>query len=71
MALMMSFNESLDQAIPGVGIVLGGAIAALADSHAALAVAAAGAALVSAVTAWPLLNPRRAYRPATADPPRL
>ena len=31
MAVMMSFNESMFQLIPGVGILLGGAIAAWSD----------------------------------------
>ena len=70
MALIMSFSESLNEAAPGIGIVLGGAIAALTDSRVALAVGAGGAVMV-AVAAWAVLNPQRAYRPATAEPPRL
>jgi MFS family permease len=70
MALVMSFSESLNEAAPGIGIVLGGAIAALTDSRVALGVGAAGAVMV-AVAAWAVLNPQRSYRPATADSPRL
>ena len=43
MAMMMSLNESMFQAVPGVGIVLGGALAALAGPRVALAVAGVGA----------------------------
>jgi MFS family permease len=70
MALVLSFSESLNEAAPGVGIVLGGAIATLSNSRVALAVGAAGAVVV-AITAWAVLAPQRGYRPATADSPRL
>ena len=70
MALVMSFSESLNEAMPGVGIVLGGAIATLANSRTALAVGAGGALLV-AVAAWALLNPGRAFRSAAAESQRL
>jgi predicted MFS family arabinose efflux permease len=46
MALMMSLNEFNFQAVPGAGILLGGAIAALAGSRTALAVGGAGSLLV-------------------------
>jgi predicted MFS family arabinose efflux permease len=69
MALIMSFNESLFQAMPGVGIVLGGAITAAAGTRAALTIAGVGA-LVVAVAAWTLLGGalsiRRSRAPATA-----
>jgi len=42
MALMVSLNESIYQAVPGVGIVLGGAITAAAGPRPALAVAGIG-----------------------------
>ena len=59
MAMIMSLNESMFQAVPGVGIVIGGALAALASPRVALAVAAVGALLVT-VAAWILLAPRGA-----------
>jgi hypothetical protein len=51
MALMMSLNESMFQLVPGAGIVLGGALAALASPRSALAVAGAGSLAVTAF-AW-------------------
>ncbi len=42
MALVMSLNESISQMAPGLGILLGGLIAALATSRVAFGVAAAG-----------------------------
>jgi hypothetical protein len=42
MNVMMSLNESIAQAVPGVGFVLGGLLASLTDPRVALAVAAAG-----------------------------
>ncbi len=56
MALMMGLQESLLQAVPGAGIVLGGAIAALASPRAALSVAGAGAIAIAALS-WILLRP--------------
>ena len=44
------------QAVPGAGIALGGVITAVSGPRAALALAATGAALVTAL-AWPLLRP--------------
>jgi predicted MFS family arabinose efflux permease len=58
MAMMMSFVESLTEAMPGVGIALGGAIAALASARAALGVAGAGS-LVVAILVWIVLRPRQ------------
>jgi MFS family permease len=55
MAMMMSLSESLVQALPGGGILLGGALTALGGPRLALAVAAVGAAVVSAA-GWPLLR---------------
>ena len=56
MALMMSLNESMFQLVPGAGILLGGAITALASPRAALAVAGVGSLLVT-VLAWIALAP--------------
>jgi predicted MFS family arabinose efflux permease len=47
MALIVSINEALMTGVPGAGIALGGAIAALAGPRAALAVAAVGTAAVA------------------------
>lgn len=55
MALVMGLNESLSQAVPGLGIVIGGVIAALAGPRTALAVAAVGA-LAIAGAAWIVLE---------------
>jgi predicted MFS family arabinose efflux permease len=51
LALILSLNESMFQAVPGAGIVLGGAITALAGPRVALAVGAAGS-LVVALAMW-------------------
>jgi MFS family permease len=56
MALMMSFNEAMFQIMPGVGIVVGGAISALAGPRPALA-AAAGGSLMVAIISWLVLQP--------------
>ena len=68
MALILSLNESIFQAIPGVGIVLGGAIAELAGARVGLAVASGGA-LVVALVVWSRLaaGPGRIGR----KPPQL
>jgi predicted MFS family arabinose efflux permease len=55
MALIMSLSESVFQAVPGAGILIGGAIAATAGPRTALAVAGCGALIVSAV-AWTALR---------------
>jgi MFS family permease len=51
MALILSVNESMFQAVPGIGIVAGGAITALAGPRVALSVGAAGA-LAVALAMW-------------------
>ena len=56
MALMMSLNESIFLLMPGLGILLGGAITAVWSPRAALAFGGAGALLVSAA-AWRTLRP--------------
>ena len=60
MALVMSLNESLNQAAPGGGIVLGGVIAALAGPRVALMVAGAGSLVITAVI-WVVLHPRAGF----------
>jgi predicted MFS family arabinose efflux permease len=59
MAMMMSLNESILQAVPGAGIVVGGAITAITSPRVALAVAGSGALLITAL-AWAVLTPRQA-----------
>jgi predicted MFS family arabinose efflux permease len=63
MALIMSLSESIFQAVPGAGILIGGAIAATAGPRVALA-AAGGGALVVASLAWTMLR-------AQTGPPRV
>jgi len=68
MAMMMSLNESIFQAVPGGGIALGGTLAALASPRIALAVAGGGALLVTAAT-WALLGPGGALGRSSSPPP--
>jgi MFS family permease len=56
MTLMMSFNESMLVLIPGLGILLGGAIAALAGPRAALAIGGVGSLIVTGAI-WVVLRP--------------
>ena len=70
MALMMSLNEFNFQAVPGAGILLGGAIAALAGSRTALAVGGAGSLLV-AVAVWKLLRGVGPASVLSGEPARL
>jgi MFS family permease len=75
MALMMSLNESIYQAVPGIGIVVGGAITATAGARLALAVAGIGCVATS-FGAWLTLlpeslrsaRPRMSEEPAPVDP---
>ena len=68
MARIMSLNESMFQAVPGVGIILGGLLAGLANARVALAVAGWGALLVTAA-AWALLAPSGPLGPSPPPPP--
>lgn len=63
MALMMSLNESIFQAAPGVGILLGGVLAELAGARVAFAVGAGGALAIT-VLAWVLLSSVSATGPS-------
>jgi predicted MFS family arabinose efflux permease len=56
MAMVMSLNESVSQAAPGVGILLGGLLAAWGNPRIALAVAGVGS-LAFAVAVWIVLRP--------------
>jgi len=66
MALMMSFNEALFQSVPGVGILIGGAITALGSPRAALAVAGAGSLAITAAARFALDSPT-ITRPPSPD----
>lgn len=66
MNLMMSFSESLAQAAPGLGFVLGGVLAAVADPRVAMAVAAFGS-LAYTVATWTLLRTTLIGEPLTAE----
>ncbi len=69
MAIIMGLNESLAQAAPALGILLGGAITALTDPRIALGVSAVGAFAFTAA-AWIALG-RPGFRrpgPRTAAP---
>jgi MFS family permease len=57
MAMIMSFAESLTEAVPGVGIAIGGAVAALSGPRVALGVAGAGSLAIAAVV-WRALRSR-------------
>ena len=65
MGMMMSLNESVFQALPGIGIILGGALSVLAGSRVALAVASGGAIAV-AILGWPLLAGLRVPEPSAS-----
>lgn len=69
MTLMMSFSESMAEAVPGFGILLGGAVAAIAGPRVALATAGAGALLVTGLIALTLRPGRLAGGPAPGDGP--
>ena len=74
MALMMSLYEAVFQSVPGAGIVIGGAITALANPRAALAVAGIGSLGIT-VAAWfalaglrPRADRQSAAQPAASEP---
>jgi MFS family permease len=69
MALIMSFNESVSLFVPGIGITLGGTVAALADPRAAWATAAVGSLAVAAA-AWIMLRPTLQRAPTPPEPTR-
>jgi MFS family permease len=56
MAMVMSLNESLFQAVPGLGILIGGTLTAVTGTRVALGVAAGGAFAVTGL-AWIVLRP--------------
>jgi hypothetical protein len=68
MALMMALNDSIYEAVPGVGILLGGAIALVSGPREALAVAGVGGFAVTAAV-WVVLRPGAGrLQAATAEP---
>ena len=69
MTLMMSFSESMAEAVPGFGILLGGAVATLASPRAALATAGAGGLVVTGLIAHKLRPDRFFAGPAASDGP--
>jgi predicted MFS family arabinose efflux permease len=69
MAMVMSLNEAIGQAAPGVGILLGGAITAVANPRAALAVAGAGS-LAFTIAVWVVLRPGHMPEVPTDTPPQ-
>ncbi len=76
MALVMSLNESVYQAVPGVGILIGGLLTQLAGPRTALVVGGVGALIVMGVI-WVALRPgvlrdridRRDSPPPSPPPP--
>jgi predicted MFS family arabinose efflux permease len=64
-ALVTSFNQSLGQLTPGLGIAIGGVLAALASVRVAFGAAGAGCLALAAATAL-LLTPERLARPGPA-----
>jgi hypothetical protein len=66
----MSFNESMFQLVPGLGILLGGAVASLAGPRVTLAIGAAGSLVVTAVV-WIALRPGMLRAESDAAPPPL
>ena len=67
MALILSFNESLAECMPGIGILLGGALAALATPRIAFATAGIGALAITAAI-WIVLAPGAARSAAPLEP---
>jgi MFS family permease len=68
MALMMSLTDSMSQLAPGLGILLGGVIAALTSSRAAFGVAAVGSLLFAVVVPFAL---RHEQAPALDESPAV
>ena len=73
MALVTSLSESVALAMPGLGILLGGAVAALTGSRVALGVAAAGSFVFTAIAWWalPRCASSRRSRSTTPRAPRM
>jgi MFS family permease len=73
MALVLSFNDSLSQLTPGIGIMLGGVITELTTSRVAFAIAGGGslvfAAVVVVLLAPSRMGPLYAEEPAPSSGP--
>jgi MFS family permease len=67
LALTLSLNESMFQAMPGLGFVLGGGIAALAGARTALAVGGIGAIVIGALAPAVLRSGWGSQRPPGED----
>ena len=67
MAVVMGLNESIGQALPGVGILLGGALAQLDGARTAFVLAGAGSLVISAAVGL-LLRPGAGIIGASALP---
>jgi predicted MFS family arabinose efflux permease len=65
MAMVMGLQESIVEAAPGLGILIGGSVAALASPRAALGVAGAASLLIT-VMFWVVLRPSAASAADTA-----
>jgi MFS family permease len=68
MALMMSLTDSMSQLAPGLGILLGGVIAALTSSRAAFGVASVGSLLFAVAVPFAL---RHEQSPALHESPAV
>ncbi len=68
LVLVTSFSSSLGQVVPGIGILFGGALTALAGARTALGVGAVGS-LLAAGAIWLFLHPRRVPMRAVSEPP--
>jgi hypothetical protein len=67
MALMMSLTESIIQGLPGVGILIGGALAAAAGPRLALAVGGVGS-LATGLAVWVWLRHRTPVSAESTEP---
>ena len=71
MALTMSLNDSMFQALPGLGFLLGGVLAALAGPRLAFLVAGIGAVAVGALAPLMLATAHEHSAPAGVHAPML
>ena len=66
MAIVMGLQESIVEAAPGLGILIGGSIAALASARAALAVAGIASLLITVIF-WVVLRPHAGESAPSVD----
>jgi len=69
MALVIALNESLSQVFPGVGILLGGGLAAVANPRFAFSVAGAGSLVIAAAALILLRRGAAIWTKPGPDPP--